>query len=172
MDDKPCAFQGCQNNAYSGPLCSGHYQQKRKGRELAPLRRKLKSTTRDDQGRKSCYRCRRWLDVSEFHPAKRQTDGLNSGCAQCDKLTKYNISRDQYDALMAAQNNGCAICGEQNTDGTALHVDHDHGCCPDRKKSCGKCVRGLLCADCNRVLGMMQDDPKRLRKAASYLEGG
>lgn len=169
---KPCAFKGCTNDAYSGPLCSGHYQQKRQNKELTPLRRKMKSTTRDSQGRKNCYRCLRWLDVSEFYPAKRNTDGLSSDCATCSKLARYNITRDQYDALMARQGGGCAICGGTNDNGTALHVDHDHSCCPDRKRSCGACVRGLLCEDCNRVLGMMQDDVKRLRKAADYLEGG
>lgn len=40
-------------------------------------------------------------------------------------------------------------------------VDHDH-----RTKE----IRGVLCNNCNRALGMMQDDPERFLKAAQYLK--
>jgi hypothetical protein len=50
-----------------------------------------------------------------------------------------------------------------------FHVDHDHACCPGTR-SCGKCIRGMLCNRCNTGLGMFLDDPNRLRHAASYLE--
>ena len=42
-----------------------------------------------------------------------------------------------------------------------LHVDHDH--------ETGK-IRGLLCHACNIVLGLVKDDPDRLRLLANYLE--
>ncbi|MGB8986360.1 MAG: endonuclease domain-containing protein, partial [Candidatus Sulfotelmatobacter sp.] len=50
----------------------------------------------------------------------------------------YQMSRERYDALLAEQNGGCAICGGVNDADTRLCVDHDHGCCPKQKKSCGK----------------------------------
>jgi hypothetical protein len=47
-------------------------------------------------------------------------------------------------------------------------VDHDHACCPGAK-SCGKCVRSLLCASCNKGIAMFADEPQRLDAAAAYL---
>lgn len=82
----------------------------------------------------------------------------------------YNLTREQWNALLAAQGGGCAICGTTVPKGIGrFHVDHDHACCPG-KKSCGKCVRGLLCNRCNPLLGYVNDDPALLRKAAAYLE--
>ena len=59
----------------------------------------------------------------------------------------------------------CAVCGV----GGADVVDHDHGHCPGTT-SCGRCVRGLVCDDCNQGLGRFQDDPGRMREAAEYIE--
>lgn len=78
---------------------------------------------------------------------------------------KYNLSREQTLALHLGV---CDVCGERDKD-RELAVDHDHGCCPG-KESCGNCVRGFLCSPCNLALGLMRDDPDRLRTAASYIE--
>lgn len=82
----------------------------------------------------------------------------------------YNITEEQYQALYAAQGGKCAIC--QRAKGTGrrrLAVDHDHACC-NGPKSCGKCVRGLLCKPCNRnVLGHLRDDIRALQRAIEYL---
>ena len=65
----------------------------------------------------------------------------------------YNISSEEYFQILESQNGGCAFCGLIPEDGTKrLAVDHDHSCCPTNK-SCGMCVRGLLCAGCNTKLG-------------------
>lgn len=82
----------------------------------------------------------------------------------------YGMSVDEYDALLAAQGGRCAVCEAPVADAAdrRLHVDHDHACCPG-KKSCGKCIRGLLCKACNQGLGHFADDLERLRKAIEYL---
>ena len=70
----------------------------------------------------------------------------------------YGISREEYDAMVAAQNGRCLICDEKPMRG--LCVDHCHET---------KVVRGLLCNNCNVGLGYFDDDPIRLLRAAAYL---
>src|SRR5690606_4327761 len=88
----------------------------------------------------------------------------------------YNITEDQYWELYDAQGGLCYICGRvqgQNRDGSngrrkRLSVDHDHSCC-NGPKSCGKCVRGLLCTTCNKFLGWIRDNPQAMERGAYYL---
>lgn len=49
-----------------------------------------------------------------------------------------------------------------------LCVDHDHSCCPG-KRSCGRCIRGLLCHPCNTTLGFLSDDVQRIWGIIDYL---
>lgn len=60
-------------------------------------------------------------------------------------LSMYNLSRDEWNAMYFDQDFKCAICQLWE----ATHVDHSHDCCPQSGRSCGKCVRGLLCGGCN-----------------------
>lgn len=83
--------------------------------------------------------------------------------------SRYGISIEEYDALKKKQDNKCAICGETNSNGWELSVDHDHKCCPG-PKSCGKCVRGLLCFKCNSGLGNFTDSEEKLSAALTYLQ--
>lgn len=80
----------------------------------------------------------------------------------------YNISIDLYWAMYDAQGRTCAICQRATGATRRLAVDHDHACCPTTP-TCGRCVRGLLCKPCNRMLGHLRDDPKAFSRAAIYL---
>lgn len=80
----------------------------------------------------------------------------------------YGINPDAYTAILEAQGGTCAICQRATGATKRLAVDHDHTCCTG-PTSCGKCVRGLLCSPCNRLLGHLRDDPTALRRAAAYL---
>ena len=80
--------------------------------------------------------------------------------------SRYRRRLPWYKETLAEQGGGCAICGKP-PNGKKLCVDHDHRCCPG-VRSCGNCVRGLLCSDCN--LGNFHDDPAVMRAAAEYHE--
>lgn len=93
-------------------------------------------------------------------------------------LRSMGVSEPGYDAQLAVQDLGCAICGSEvpRSGRTYFAIDHDHSCCKGSPREngglCGECNRGLLCDWCNRGMGLFQDDPERLRKAAEYLEKG
>jgi hypothetical protein len=170
-----CTFPDCAFDVRARGLCGGHYQQHKQGRPLTSLRPTIKSTTRDAGGNKRCSQCVTWRPVSEFYATgKGNTDGLSSYCRRCDRGMRlkahYGITVDQYEAMLTAQGGACAICQRPPRE-ASLHIDHDHACCPERKRSCGRCVRGLLCEDCNRAIGMFDDDHKRLLRAVEYLSG-
>lgn len=73
---------------------------------------------------------------------------------------KYGLTPAQYEALSFAQGGICAICGGRPEAGKRLAVDHDHTT---------RSVRGLLCHQCNLMLGHAHDDPRVLKAAADYL---
>jgi hypothetical protein len=83
-------------------------------------------------------------------------------------LRLYSITLERFDELLATQHGRCAICTTDDP-GRGWQIDHDHACCPG-KGSCGHCVRGLLCTNCNLMLGHAEDNPDRLLQAITYLQ--
>ena len=83
---------------------------------------------------------------------------------------RYGISQEWYESTLRAQGGGCAICGK-GPGGSRKHfqVDHDHACCPGRK-SCGKCLRGLMCSGCNLFTGFIEKNPGVFEKIKAYLK--
>lgn len=81
----------------------------------------------------------------------------------------YRITVDEYNQLLVEQGGGCAICHKKPSElSRELAVDHDHACCSG-SRSCGGCIRGLLCNSCNTVLGHLRDDIDLMQKAINYL---
>lgn len=74
----------------------------------------------------------------------------------------YGITLEEYNKMFEDQNGCCAICNEhQLTLNQILYVDHCH--------ESGR-VRGLLCLNCNILLGKAKDSEKILFKAIEYLK--
>lgn len=72
------------------------------------------------------------------------------------------MTPEQLDELHGRQGGRCASCQDEvPRHGKLGHVDHDH--------ATGK-VRGFLCSRCNKALGMLRDDPVRIRGLLAYLQ--
>jgi hypothetical protein len=80
----------------------------------------------------------------------------------------YGIAVWVYGKLLEIQGGRCAICQRAKGIARRLAVDHDHSCCPTLP-ACGKCVRGLLCKTCNRIIGHARDDPQFFLRGYDYL---
>lgn len=73
----------------------------------------------------------------------------------------YGLSRERFEELYETFE-VCCICERPpHSKRRRLSIDHDHE---------SGAVRGLLCQHCNAALGMFQDSPVLLRKAAEYLQ--
>lgn len=73
------------------------------------------------------------------------------------RLRKYGLSHAEYEAMLAAQDGKCAICGEKGK----LVVDHNHQT---------DAVRSLLCSPCNTAIGLFKEDTDRMKAAIQYLD--
>lgn len=89
-----------------------------------------------------------------------------------DRMRQWNyaLTPERYDQMVIDQ---LGICANPRCDEPLSHVDHDHACCPingGKQKTCGECVRGLLCRECNLILGIAGDSIERLLGAVEYLQ--
>jgi len=74
---------------------------------------------------------------------------------------KYNVSSDEYKAMLEEQNRRCAICDvHQDACTKGFAVDHDHT---------SHTIRQLLCHHCNVAIGLLKDSPIIVQKALRYL---
>lgn len=146
-------------------------------------------------GTKTCSSCRSRLTVDRFHKDGSRSDGLAKNCKPCETLRhrkyynkipnlqrrkyvlryEFNLELEDYLLLLQTQEWRCAVCRERfeaefSSSGSrgGPFVDHDHACCPG-SKSCGNCVRGLLCMRCNTAAGLLRDDPIIIARLGRYL---
>ena len=116
-----------------------------------------------DKGLKWCGWHKVFEDSSEFNKGcKMCKDGAKTRDQERYKkfgnARKHHAPKNHYEDVLAEQMGHCALC--PNKEGTGfhirLHIDHAHSCC-NKKESCGKCLRGLLCWECNHQLGRLED---------------
>jgi len=102
----------------------------------------------DRSDRKCSGDCGRTLPADNFYRGRHS-------CKECDRAGKlmriYNRSPEDLERMWEEQSGECGLkCGD-SLELKDAHVDHDHECCP-AGKSCGQCVRMLLCLKCNLAL--------------------
>ena len=147
---------------------------------------------RGEPAMKQCTKCGQIKPRYAFYPHAQRPGCVHSECKDCgnraareykkkhpdrvrktnvrQRIKQYGLTPDSYALLLDVQGGGCAICGV-TVGGVRrklgvrerLHVDHDHGT--------GR-VRGLLCGKCNRGVGLFNDQPLLLLKAAEYVAKG
>lgn len=79
----------------------------------------------------------------------------------------YGISREEYLQMFEDQGHKCKICG---TKGFKINENAEKKLCVDHCHTSGE-IRGLLCHNCNRALGLFQDNIDYMKSAIEYLEG-
>lgn len=130
---------------------------------------------------KTCRLCKLQKPYSEFAKnCNPRGDGYQYTCKPCNTAEKrkwreenperhkntkyvkqYGITLGDAKKILAKQENKCAICDKELIAGSATHLDHCH--------NTGK-VRGFLCQKCNHGIGLFNDLPELLIKAAKYLK--
>lgn len=83
-----------------------------------------------------------------------------------ERERKFGVGLREYEAMFVSQGGKCAICqceetATRNGSPISLAVDHNH--------STGK-VRQLLCAACNKAIGLMKEDRNILLSTIQYLD--
>ena len=155
----PCSFPGCTNVARYRPLqlCPGHYEQRRRGRELRPLLPKFRVV----DGKKVCTACGVSKSLDDYVKKSSALDARpQSKCRDC--LAIYVRARRlgvTFDQIAKLAKDPCQGCGRE-VGGRGQHIDHDH--------DTGE-IRGVLCRFCNASLTKHMT-PEILRRLADYLE--
>ena len=129
---------------------------------------------------KKCSVCKKDKPYSGFYKQDDCKDGHRSACKICMGvrqrdfirnnpqkrhgylLNRYGISQRDYETMLAAQGGVCAICkNPERAKKGYFSVDHSH---------LTNEVRGLLCLNCNTLLGKAKDNPAILESAVNYLK--
>jgi hypothetical protein len=87
--------------------------------------------------------------------------------ARLDESSRWRYGIELSE-LLEQQSGACAICYTEDPGPKGWTVDHDHNCCSG-VKTCGNCIRGVLCHNCNVGLGHFRDNQALLINAAIYL---
>jgi hypothetical protein len=112
------------------------------------------------------------LCVKHFTPCAPSHMYCSNECAKIGHMNSYlkrtyKITSSDYFKMLRDQSELCKICRQEGFTMADHHVlklvvDHCH--------KTGK-VRGLLCHNCNRALGLFKDSVDTLKAAITYIEG-
>ena len=135
---------------------------------------------------KKCSNCSLEKPLSDFNLRSKNSDKYQSMCKVCDNnlalkryhqnkekynkarrnstlVRRYGITEDEYFEMFKNQKGKCKLCGTKKPRKGATHLIVDH--CHKTSK-----VRGLLCNDCNVLLGKLKDDIVFIDKIKAYLK--
>ncbi len=133
---------------------------------------------------RACSSCWEFKNIEMFSKDKSRLHGLSYVCKDChnkrgrdyherkssDKVATryerlYALSPDEILTMLIEQDYKCKTCSQfitlERKNAFRANVDHCH--------VSGR-VRGLLCSDCNRALGMVKDKVDTLKNMIEYLQ--
>lgn len=154
--------------------CLGRYMGDRKAHEPECDCKTCWAKRNAELGLRRCPRC---TEVKPFDEFYRSPKGRFAPyCIPCNiefedetrlqrRARNHGTTKEILLQMYEEQDFSCGSCHEVHII-DELEIDHDHACCP-KPKSCGKCIRKLLCVKCNRALGLINDD---LNKAIGLVE--
>ena len=140
---------------------------------------------------KTCNKCGEQKEIILFAKGKKYKNGYRNICKKChtdymidyyknnqdkrqEKIKmnsgktpnwrRHKISEIKYLEMFNLYDGKCHSCKDR----IAINIDHDHSCCSSAR-SCGECVRGILCNQCNAALGLLNDDTNKINKLLEYI---
>jgi len=134
--------------------CRSCHGEKTKARKVANPER-TRAQSRDYKRRNAAVLARRNAAYRRANPQR---------IAGYSMKHKHGLTMIEYEALLCQQGGVCKVCRQEAEPvgiKRRLHIDHCH--------ETGR-IRGLLCHNCNVSLGLMKDDPARIRALADYLD--
>jgi hypothetical protein len=190
----PCQIDGCTRPHKARGLCQTHYAQRLRGSDFSPIRSRVREKpvecTEEDCAEpvKSKGLCKmhyqRFLRHGHTMYRNRKKPAKQCGIDGCDsvlyakdlchahyikqrKWQAAGVDATRYQEMLREQGGVCAICAqpERAPDKASgktkdLAIDHDH---------VTGAIRALLCSNCNRGLGLFNDDEGLLAKAQTYV---
>lgn len=131
---------------------------------------------------KTCTKCKKVKPLSKYHYRNRGKGTVDTICKTCTALGRkkyyltkharavcrkssrkrlYGLTNSEFDKMLTDQKGCCAICGKHQTEAKKVFsVDHNH----ETKE-----LRGLLCMNCNLLLGHAKENTETLQSAIDYL---
>lgn len=167
-----CSVTECERLSVSNSLCLMHYKRLRRNGTTDRVHKSSGGLTSKEYRRKHytenksryrdlgmAYRENHKEKVSAYHKQYRKQ---NPDRCRGYQLKKFGLTVGDYNKMFSDQKGCCAICGvHQSEFKKRLAVDHNH--------ITGQ-VRRLLCSNCNKGIGNLQEDIQILHKAIAYLQ--
>lgn len=160
MKTSLCRAEDCENLADTRGLCSKHYA---RWYRTGSTKLKTRSPCAVFEDELPCPNLAKTKGLCPKHYLRLKKHGTTELIPR--SINKWQRIEQSKWALSRNQDYKCAICGipdprTDDSDRRSFHVDHDHDT---------QLIRGLLCHNCNLMLGHARDDPRILAKAIGYL---
>lgn len=156
---RPCKQPGCDGFAtYRHQYCEKH----ERSRDYVKPQGWLGPVTEE-----RCGRCLETFTIQRRQVESPATQAWREFCESCRRaspLTLHQLRGHNVPLELArtwlrlGDELPCGCCGRQlhrKTRSGQPVIDHDHVCCQGQR-SCGRCIRGVLCGRCNTDLGVIE----------------